>query len=147
MLKIDMIRKINKNDIEKVMHIWLSSNLKAHYFINPKYWTDNFDYVRSQIEKSQVYVYDDGEIKGFIGLNKEYIEGIFVEEAFKRHGIGKALLNYAKNIKTSLTLSVYEKNAPAIEFYKAMGFCTAKNNLDTNTNENEIIMHWKSKKL
>jgi len=28
-----------------------------------------------------------------------------------------------------------------------MGFCTAKNNLDTNTNENEIIMHWKSKKL
>ena len=49
-------------------------------------------------------------IDGFIGLTGNYIEGIFVREVIQSKGIGKQLLNYAKGIKSSLRLSVYQKN-------------------------------------
>ena len=44
--------------------------------------------------QATVYVYEDNyEIQGFIGMNSEYIEGIFVSEAMQSQGIGKILLN------------------------------------------------------
>ena len=54
----------------------------------------------------------------FIGLNDEYIEGIFVSNEMQSHGIGKALLNYAKNKRNKLFLNVYQKNVRAIAFIK-----------------------------
>lgn len=45
--------------------------------------------------QATVYVYEGNqEIQGFIGLNGEYIEGIFVAEAMQSQGIGKMLLDY-----------------------------------------------------
>lgn len=49
------------------------------------------------------------EIQGFIGMNGEYIEGIFVSEAMQSQGIGKILLNYVKDIRSKLLLNVYQK--------------------------------------
>ena len=37
-------------------------------------------------------------------------------------GIGKILLNYAKDKRNKLHLNVYQKNARAISFYKREGF-------------------------
>ena len=42
---------------------------------------------------------DNQKIQGFIGLNGEYIEGIFVSEAMQSQSIGKILLNYCKEYK------------------------------------------------
>ena len=42
--------------------------------------------------QTTVYVYEDNQgIWGFIGLNDEYVEGIFVSDEMQSHGIGKAL--------------------------------------------------------
>ncbi len=47
--------------------------------------------------QATVYVYEDNQkIQGFIGLNGEYIEGIFVSEAMQSQSIGKILLNYVR---------------------------------------------------
>ena len=63
----------------------------------------------------------DTEIQGFIGLNDEYVEGIFVSGEMQSQGIGKILLNYAKDKRNKLLLNVYQKNARAISFYKREG--------------------------
>ena len=57
-----------------------------------------------------MYEYDT-EIQGFIGLNDEYVEGIFVSGEMQSQGIGKILLNYAKDKRNKLYLNVYPKNA------------------------------------
>ena len=59
---------------------------------------------------------DDKMIQGFVGLNDEYIEGIFVSDEMQSCGIGKLLLDYIKDKKVSLRLNVYQKNARAISF-------------------------------
>lgn len=46
------------------------------------------------------------------------MEGIFVREDVRSRGIGKQLLDYAKEIKSSIRLSVYQKNTRAIAFYQ-----------------------------
>lgn len=90
-----MIRELRKTDINIVADIWLYINIKAHYFIPAQYWKRNLELVKELLLQATVYVYEDNyEIQGFIGMNGEYIEGIFVSEAMQSQGIGKILLNY-----------------------------------------------------
>ena len=58
------------------------------------------------------------------------------------HRMLKQLLNYAKEIKSSLRLSVYQKNTRAIAFYQREQFVIRSVNIDDSTNEKEFIMTW-----
>ena len=141
-----MIRVLQKVDIERVVDIWLDTNLKAHYFIPGQYWKDNIDLVKEMLPQAEVYVYEnDCLIEGFIGLNDEYIEGIFVSDEMQSCGIGKLLLDYVKDKKVSLRLNVYQKNARAISFYQREGFIIQCEGLDEATGEKEYTMLWKRK--
>ena len=84
-------------------------------------------------------------IQGFVGLNDEYIEGIFVSDEMQSCGIGKLLLDYIKDKKVSLRLNVYQKNARAISFYQREGFIIQCEDLDEDTGEKEYTMLWKRK--
>ena len=52
-----MITNLDKNDIDEVMNIWLNSNKKTHYYINEKYYLDNFNDVKESILKANTYVF------------------------------------------------------------------------------------------
>ncbi|GAB6129321.1 hypothetical protein JCM17204_19120 [Blautia stercoris] len=139
-----MIRKLLNGDIDRVAEIWLKTNLKAHYFISNQYWKSNYELVKEMMSQSEVYVYEaDKMIQGFIGLNDEYIEGIFVSDEMQSCGIGKLLLDYIKDKKERLQLNVYQKNARAISFYQREGFIIEGEGLDEATGEKEYTMLWK----
>ena len=141
-----MIRKLHKDDINKVADIWLDTNIKAHHFIPAQYWKSNFESVKEALSHAEVYVYEcDTEIQGFIGLNGEYVEGIFVSGEKQSKGIGKILLNYAKVKKHKLLLNVYQKNTGAISFYEREGFEIQHSGLDEATGEKEYVMAWEKK--
>ena len=110
-----MVRKLRNADVNKVADIWLDTNMKAHYFIPTQYWKSNFELVKELLLQATVYIYEDNqEIQGFIGLNDEYIEGIFVSDEMQSQGIGKILLNYAKDKRNKLLLNVYQKNTQSL---------------------------------
>ncbi len=89
-----MIRQFEKYDIDEVMQIWQNENIKAHKFISEQYWKTNYNYVKEIIVNAELYVYVlKQQVIGFIGLNNNYIEGIFVDSKHQHNGIGKALLN------------------------------------------------------
>ena len=141
-----MIRELRKVDINKVAEIWLDTNIKTHYFISAQYWKSNFELVKELLLQATVYIYEDNqEIQGFIGLNDEYIEGIFVSGEMQSQGIGKILLNYAKDKRNKLHLNVYQKNARAISFYKREGFEIQHSGLDEATGEKDYVMTWQHK--
>ena len=140
-----MIRTFSENDLFSVMQIWLDTNIKAHSFIPQSYWTDNYAMVKDILPQAEIYVYEDSDtnqINGFIGLTDNYIEGIFVREGLQSSGIGKQLLDYAKEIKSSMRLSVYQKNTRAIAFYQREQFVVRSESIDNSTNEKEFIMTW-----
>lgn len=138
-----MIRNFEKDDIEKAAEIWLGENLTAHSFISADYWKSNFDSVKEMLPKAQIYVWEEnGEVCGFIGINGDYIEGIFVENRMQSKGIGKELLSYAKKIKSRLTLNVYRKNERAVRFYEREGFIMKSEGVDEMTGEKDLEMVW-----
>ena len=55
-------------------------------------------------------------------------------------GIGKNLIDYAKNLYDNLSLAVYKENEKALEFYKKMGFKIISENINEDTNCVEYIM-------
>ena len=141
-----MVRKLRNADVNKVADIWLDTNMKAHYFIPTQYWKSNFELVKELLLQATVYIYEDNqEIQGFIGLNDEYIEGIFVSDEMQSQGIGKILLNYAKDKRNKLLLNVYQKNTRAISFYQREGFEVKNSGLDEATGEKEYVMAWQQK--
>lgn len=138
-----MIRKFEKNDIDVIMQIWKDENIKAHKFIPKQYWENNYNFVKEVLPNAEVYVYVRKEkIVGFVGLDNDYIEGIFVDTNNQYNGIGTSLLNKVKESRNSLTLSVYKKNINAINFYKKNDFVIASENIDKNTGEIEYTMTW-----
>lgn len=140
-----MIRKLLNGDIDRVADIWLKTNLKAHYFISNQYWKSNYELVKEMMSQAEVYVYEDDKmIQGFIGINDEYIEGIFVSDEMQSRGIGKILLDYIKDKKDRLQLKVYQKNVRAMSFYQREGFTIQSEEMDEFTGEKEYVMNWES---
>ncbi|MFN8012609.1 MAG: GNAT family N-acetyltransferase [Holophagaceae bacterium] len=70
-----------------------------------------------------LYFFNFSTWEGKPGL---YLEDLFVRPAFRKHGIGKALLKRLARIAvergcTRYVWQVLDWNTPSIEFYKAMG--------------------------
>lgn len=139
-----MIREFKIKDLERVMEIWLESNIDAHSFIDKKYWEDNYEMVKEILPSAEIYLYEENKnILGFVGLMENYIAGIFVEKNFHSQGVGGKLLDWCKSLKRELTLSVYEKNQKAYSFYIREGFQVVEKKIDENTSEIELVMYWR----
>ena len=136
-----MIRMLQNIDINSVAGIWLKANLNAHYFISKHYWVSNYELVKKMLAQAE----DDKIIQGFVGLNNEYLEGIFVADEMQSCGIGKLLLDYIKKKKPRLRLNVYQKNTRAISFYQREGFIIQCEGWNASTDENEYTMSWQQK--
>ena len=138
-----MIRKLHKDDIDSVANIWLNTNIQAHWFIDEQYWKKNYELVKGMLLEAEVYVYvENNEVYGFIGINEEHIEGIFITSEAQSRGLGKSLLDFVKEKKVRLHLNVYQKNTRAINFYKKEGFKIESNSIDEITKEKEYFMVW-----
>lgn len=142
---IIVIREFRKNDLNAVMQIWRDTNIQTHNFIPKEFWTDHYEMVKEILPQAELYVYEDElayRIEGFIGLTDDYIAGIFVRNEAQSKGIGKQLLDYVKNIRSDLSLSVYQKNVRAISFYLREHFVIQSENMDDDTDEKELVMVW-----
>ncbi|MHC1684178.1 MAG: N-acetyltransferase [Clostridiaceae bacterium] len=139
-----MIRDFKISDIDRVMKLWLYTNILSHNFIDRRYWLDNFEEVKEMMPKATIYVYEqNGDIQGFIGLVEGFVAGIFVASDFQSRGIGKLLLDYSKSKHNELALCVYKKNNGALRFYLREGFTISAEQVDENTDEIEFAMKWR----
>ena len=138
-----MIEQLNEKDINQIMDIWLKENKGTHNYISEEYWESNFEGVKKEILKAEIYVYKEKEeICGFIGLSRTYIAGIFVKKEKQSMGIGSKLIEYCKSKYSELMLKVYVKNKRAVAFYERKEFKVIKEEIDEETNEKEYVMAW-----
>ena len=150
-----MIRKMNPEDLQKVVELWLRVNIANHRFIKREYWLKQAAAVEEAMRDADIYVYEENQkIIAFVGLIDQYIAGIFVSNSKQSKGIGKALLEHIKASSPTLSLKVYQKNEGALRFYQRPLTCThstctklmhsiVSEGLDEDNNEKEFLMTWK----
>ena len=138
-----MIRPLQPPDLAQVAAIWLDTNIQAHAFIPAEYWQGNFSAVREQLAQAEVYIYEAAEqVLGFIGLDGQYIAGLFVRPGAQGRGIGRQLLDFAKQEKGRLRLHVYQNNTRAVQFYLREQFVPQQESTDAHTGQQELELLW-----
>jgi putative acetyltransferase len=66
----------------------------------------------------------NGHVAGFLGLVGPSVEALFIDPAYHRRGLGRALIAHAQHVNSDAALSVdvNEANPGAVEFYRRHGF-------------------------
>lgn len=103
--------------------IWERSVRATHYFLDE----DSINEIKAALVPDyfpnvELYaVSDDSSFVGFVGLNEDKIEMLFIDSASRRRGYGSTLLEFAKSLGAT-KVDVNEQNPQALAFYKAKGF-------------------------
>ena len=141
-----MIREYRETDIDQVLDIWLSASIKAHSFVEPKFWKSKLDDMRViYIPASETFVLDfSGKVAGFYSLIGNTLAAIFVSPDLQGKGMGAALLDDAKSRRESLRLTVYRENVPSIKFYEKHGFISLGEQNDEHTGHSELVMEYRT---
>ena len=89
----------------------------------------------------ELFVYDDGVIKGFMRVHGDELCKLFVDPVLQSRGIGAALLAHAVDALDVRHLWALEKNTRAIAFYERHGFrLTQERRLEEDTTEYLVRM-------
>jgi putative acetyltransferase len=85
----------------------------------------------------------DGEILGYLSLDPggDHVRGLYV--ATPGHGVGKALLDRAKEGRDRLTLNTHMPNLAAHRFYAREGFVTVARDRPGSDGVAEQRMEWR----
>ncbi|TQI79608.1 putative acetyltransferase [Serratia fonticola] len=128
------IRARAAEDNAQLAAIWLRSVRATHHFLSEEDITRLYPQVLNDYLPSvNVWVAEDqaGQLCGFIGLDGNKVEMLFIDAERRGEGIGKALLAQAEAMYSELLLDVNEQNPQALAFYQRYGFSqTGRSELD-----------------
>ena len=139
-----MIRNFHTPDLDPVLNIWLLASTQAHHFIPSTFWHEQLEAMRDiYLPSATTRVFEaDGAVAGFCSVYGDTLAALFVAPARQGGGIGRQLLADAMLARSTLQLTVYSANAPAIRFYEAQGFVVLDEQLDEHTGHLEKVMRW-----
>lgn len=122
------IRQAKKEDLIRIAEIEIF-NYRLHFY--PIFRNDGFYFSELQVPAkaadyesrlSNLWVYDDGVVKGFCMTEGDQLKKLFVEPVLQGQAIGAALLTHAVAQQEVRFLWALEKNHRAIRFYARHGF-------------------------
>ncbi len=119
-----MIREYFDHDLDELLGVWYEASLIAHSFLTKEFLAAERGEIAKQwmpIAESTVYELD-GRVVGFLALIGNEVGGIFVHPDYQGRGIGRALMDSARDSRPFLELNVFEENQIGRRFYDAYGF-------------------------
>ncbi|MDR2932606.1 MAG: GNAT family N-acetyltransferase [Oscillospiraceae bacterium] len=122
------IKSMDERDeqaINRLLDIWESAVVKTHTFLSESdIIAIKPDAKSGLIAIESLYCFhDDTDIaRGFIGVENEKIEMLFIDAGARGQGIGKQLLKFALANLGAKNVDVNEQNEQGVGFYKHMGF-------------------------
>lgn len=144
-----VIRKATEKDLSRIAEILVF--VKRVKF-RPIFKDDDYSFNELQVisvakEYSKpeilgnIWVYDDGIVKGMIHIEGKEIKELYVDYFFQGKKIGGRLIEFAKNEHDVRFLWVIEKNLNGIRFYERHGFhLTDKKEFEEGTTEYLVMM-------
>ena len=144
-----MIRKAEAKDLSRIAEILVFTKRIKYRSI---FHNDEYSFNELQVVKlveeygnskalDNIWVYDDGIVKGMIHVEGGEIVELYVDYFFWKEGIGSKLVEFAKEKFDSKFVWTLEKNEDAIRFYEAHGFkLNGKRQLEEGTPEYIVML-------
>ncbi|MDE6128555.1 MAG: GNAT family N-acetyltransferase [Lachnospiraceae bacterium] len=147
---MDCIRKATIQDVSRLAEILIFTK-RMHYreiFHNDKVSFGEMqvyplaqDYIANPEKLENIWVYDDGFVKGMFHIEGRELIELYVDSFFQNKGIGANLVEFAIQMFNIQNLFVLEKNIRAIRFYQRHGFSlTHERQLEEGTTEYIVKM-------
>lgn len=119
-----LIRGFRPGDRDELLDVWFRASKIAHSFLPDEFFTLERTNIAEQwlpIAATRVYE-SDGHVVGFLSLVGNEVGAVFVDPDHQGRGIGRALMDDARDARPYLELGVLEANASGRGFYRRYGF-------------------------
>lgn len=119
-----MIRPYKPSDLEDVVNVWAAASAVAHHFLSDEFQEiERHNIANVHLPNAETWVWEsDGSVIGFIALMGNEVGAIFVDPRFQGAGIGRALMDQARDLHQELEVEVFTENAIGRAFYARYGF-------------------------
>ncbi|GLO46651.1 acetyltransferase [Pseudomonas putida] len=129
-----IIRQSIAADHPQLLDIWLRAVRATHHFLQ----ASDIEALLPQLRdvylpavELWVAVDTDDRPLGFIGFNENHVEMLFVDPERHGQGIGRTLLDFGRQSRSTMSVDVNEQNPQAVGFYRHYGFIqTGRSALD-----------------
>lgn len=119
------MRPAKPAEYDELTRIWKAAVEATHDFVTPKEiagWERRMPTEFLPAVDLTVATDDDDRPLGFIGMDGQKIEMLFVDPAHHGEGIGRRLVEAAAAERPTLKVDVNEENMGAVAFYWKIGF-------------------------
>jgi putative acetyltransferase len=135
-----MIRPFTESDADELIDVWYRASLIAHPFLSEAFLASERTQIVERwlpVTDTSVYVLD-GKVVGSISMMGNEVGGFFVDPEYQRRGIGRALMDHARDTRPHLELDVFEANAIGRRFYDKYGFELVERHIHAETGQPEL---------
>ncbi|WP_454801583.1 GNAT family N-acetyltransferase [Mucilaginibacter phyllosphaerae] len=117
------IYKTKYTEYPELITLWEASVRATHHFLND----DDIQFYKHLLQDYlpvlDIYsIKHEEKLYGFMGIDENRLQALFIHPDVIRMGIGKQLLNYAVGKMGINRVDVNEQNHQALCFYERMGF-------------------------
>src|SRR5262245_8366528 len=116
---------VHAADFPRVLEVWEASVRATHHFLTEA----DIQFFKPLVQEELPHVAElacvrdaEEQIAGFIGVEHNKVEMLFVHPSWRSQGIGHRLMTYAVMTLGATMVDVNEQNTQALGFYKRMGF-------------------------
>ena len=145
-----IIREYRPEDFDAVTILWRISREKSlpeHQRAKGHFFYEDRDYFRDHllINNRVWVVISESHPVAFIAMKKDFIDHLYIHPDYQRRGIGKALLEFARERSPNhIWLFTLQVNVNGRAFYEKNGFVAEKFGVSPPPeNEPDVEYHWR----
>jgi putative acetyltransferase len=125
MLLRDGVHPVGPDDFPRMLEVWEESVRATHHFLSEADIQKLKPLVGEVFQQGMAMaaVRDEaGVVAGFLGVDGDKLEMLFIHPSFRGGGAGRRLVHHAVHALGATAVDVNEQNEQAVGFYLAMGF-------------------------
>ena len=118
------VRQGTAADVPRALAIWRDAVDATHGFLTPGDRAEIDGMVQRFLAEAELWLVDgaDGRAAGFLVMDGDLIDALFVDPALHGRGYGTALLGHALTLAPEALVDASEQATNALPFYEARGF-------------------------
>ena len=145
-----VIRGYQAEDFDAVTVLWRIAREKSlpefqlekgHFFYEDRNYFQNY-----VLKNNKVWIVErENSPVGFMAMNRDFIDQLYIDPDFQRRGIGRSLLDFARTQSPEhLWLYTHQVNVQARAFYEKNGFVAEKFGVSPPPeSEPDVEYHWR----
>jgi putative acetyltransferase len=141
------IRQYNPSDLSAVLDSWEVATRLAHPFMTEDFIAqERKNTAEIYLPNTDTWVAEiDANVKGFIALMGNEVGALFLQPSLHGLGIGRLLMDKARELHGDLEVDVFKENTTGRRFYSKYGFKYFQETLHEPTGQKVIRLKYVAK--